>query len=325
MNWQTLDLLFIAAVPIAVAIVWALLRTQRSYRRVLRDLLILRSSIAVGDQNSKFLSKVQFESSVIRGLACSLQAAFDQYEQRLDEQKAADEARRELVSNISHDLRSPLTAIHGFIETSRIQIENGSSGKVSEYLDIALKNSKSLIRLVDDMFQLSKLEAYVLVPRIQLFSLAELIDAVCSRYRPLCEKKNLRLDLTIEDSSCCAYGDEGLIERVLVNLIDNAIRHTPAGGSIQMEALSDEAYVTVSVRDTGVGIPKSDLPYVCERFYRVGKDRSRSSGGSGLGLAIAKRIMDAHDARFTIESEIGKGTSVKFTLSSEFKQSQARQ
>ena len=228
--------------------------------------------------------------------------------------KESNSLRRELVANISHDLKSPLTCIRGYLETLLLKDGALPSGDRKEYIEVTLRNTRSLIQLVDDLFELSKLDTKANTVRIEPLNMPELVDTVLSKYRPRALDTGIQLELVCTASIPFVAGDMVLLDRALSNLIDNALVYTPPGGKVEALVTHTGNRVLVSVSDTGIGIPEKDLPLICNRFYRVDKDRSRDSGGTGLGLAITKRILEIHNSCLAIKSKIGTGTSFTFDL-----------
>jgi signal transduction histidine kinase len=232
----------------------------------------------------------------------------------MEELREADRMRRELVANVSHDLRSPLASIQGYLET--IQIKNGDLDveERQRYVETALKNAQRLNSLVSTLFELSKLETKQIEPDREPFPIAELVQDVVVQHQPQAQQHGVDLSAELPDRRVRVVADIGLVERVLSNLIENALHYTPEGGSVQVILDHAGSDVRLRVEDTGPGIPEDDLPHVFERFYRVEKSRDRDRGGAGLGLAIASTIVDLHDRRLQVESTVGEGTTFFFTL-----------
>jgi signal transduction histidine kinase len=247
-------------------------------------------------------------------LANSFDQMADTIVTNMAELRQTDNLRRELIANVSHDLRSPLASIQGYLETILMKDETLKPDERRHYLKTIFDNSVSLTKLVDELFELSKLDAKQIKPKRERFSIAELVQDVVMKFRPEAEKLDVRLEATLPQDLPMVNADIGMIERALSNLIDNAIRYTPAEGQVHVDLKNNTHSIKVTVADTGCGIPKEELPNVFERFYRVEKSRSRLSGGTGLGLAIAKRILDLHDSTISIDSEINKGTRLVFEL-----------
>lgn len=234
--------------------------------------------------------------------------------QNMDDLKKTDKLRRELVANISHDLRSPLSSIQGYLET--IQIKGQSIGKdeYQKYFDIVLKNTQKLNRLISDLFELSKLDAEDVKPELEYVSMAELVQDLVIQFKPIAEEKHVKLEASFpNEPTSLVYADLGLMERALSNLIDNAIKHTESGGSVSIASAKDGKDVMVEIKDSGKGIPEKDIPHIFDRFYQV--DKSRSPGaGAGLGLSIAQKILQLHGAKVSIESMLNKGTTFRIFI-----------
>lgn len=235
-------------------------------------------------------------------------------ELNMQELKKNDTLRRELIANISHDLRSPLASIQGYIETILMKDDNIDSLQRKNFLETILTSVTNLNTLVGELFELSKLDAMQSKPNPEPFSVAELLQDIVLKFQPLAEQKSINIITKIPTNTPFVLGDISMIDRVLSNLIDNAIRYTGNNGKISIDLRDKEDMVEIVVADTGEGIPEEDLPYVFDRFYRVEKSRTKNSGGSGLGLAIVKKILDAHDTPIRVASKTDIGTSFSFTL-----------
>ncbi|MFP5344983.1 MAG: ATP-binding protein [Gammaproteobacteria bacterium] len=247
-----------------------------------------------------------------------LGASFNQMAARIKRQmdalKETDTLRRELVANVSHDLRTPLASLQGYLETLLLKEGELSAEEQRHYLEIACKHSEKLGRLVEELFELAKLDSNAAPVRMEPFALDDLAQDVAQKFQLAARDKGVALEVICPQRLPLVQADIGLMERVLANLIENALRYTPAGGRVTLSLNHGEAGVTVQVQDTGCGIPQEDLPHVFERFYRVEKTRQEHTGGAGLGLAIAKRILDLHGAGISVESSLNAGTTFTFKL-----------
>jgi two-component system phosphate regulon sensor histidine kinase PhoR len=238
--------------------------------------------------------------------------------------KHLERVRRDFVANVSHEIRTPLTAVRGYAETLR----NGAIDdpeRALTFLDVIERHSERLTRLTDDLLTLSDLELGRASMRHGKTNLAPVVDTAMYVVRGKAEKRGVRLVRDLPANLPPLIADQDRLVQVLVNLIDNAVKYTEAGGSVTVIAstgppprvnghASDRDGVELRVTDTGIGIPSQDLPRLTERFYRVDKARSRDLGGTGLGLAIVKHIVQAHDGALKIESELGRGTTVRVWL-----------
>ena len=222
--------------------------------------------------------------------------------------------RRDLVANVSHDLRTPLASLRGYLETLIIKGDSLSAEEQRTYLSIAAQQTERLARLVAELFELAKLEAKDVAVQAEAFPVAELIQDVVQNFELDAQRRHLDIRAEVGADLPFVLADIGLVERVLQNLIDNALRHTPAGGSVTVTTRAREGDVLITVADTGSGISKDHLPHVFERLYRADKSRDSRSGGAGLGLAIAWQIVELHGGRITVESEPGRGAAFSFSL-----------
>ena len=238
----------------------------------------------------------------------------DNLEATMEELRQADRMRRELVANVSHDLRSPIASIQGYLETVSMKDGELDPEERQRYVTTALKNTKRLNTLVSELFELSKLETKQIDPTIESFPIAELVQDVVMQYDPQAEEQAIDLEAELPERHVRVEADIGLVERALSNLIDNAIHYTPEDGAVRVRLNNERDEVRVEVEDTGPGIPEDDLPHIFERFYRVDKSRDRDKGGAGLGLAIAKTILELHGRTLEVESTVGDGTTFRFRL-----------
>jgi len=245
--------------------------------------------------------------SAFNEMASTIQANVDVLQSRED-------LRREFIANISHDLKSPLTSIQGYLETTMMKNETLSAGKRLEYLQIAFEETKLLDNLITQLLHLSKLDAEQVRPHPEPFFACELVHDVLIHLRSVAQHLDVTLDSPLSYDLPMVYADIGMIERVLTNLIDNALHHSPAGTRVEVNGTRLNHKVRLFVKDTGYGIPPEDLAHVTERFYKGKNGLVRSSDGTGLGLAITKRILELHGSDLTITSTVGVGTTVSFDL-----------
>jgi len=246
-----------------------------------------------------------------------LQQRFDhmagQIRRQLETLSAMDRQRRELVASVSHDLRTPLTTLHGYLETLQIKGDRLSPEERAQYLGIALRNSEELAQLVAQLFELARLDAPDTQPHTEPFALAELVQDTLLKYQLSAKEKAIDLQIDAAPDLPFVQADIGLIQRALDNLLDNALRHTPAGGRIAVRLRETDGRVGIHISDTGCGIPEPDLPRVFQRYYRH-DSAPPDAGHAGLGLAIAKRIVELHGAAISASSTLGLGTTFSFTL-----------
>jgi signal transduction histidine kinase len=247
-----------------------------------------------------------------------LERTFHEMAGRIAEQmnklKQTDTLRRELVANVSHDLRTPLASLQGYLETLLLKEGQLSPEEQRNYLEVAAKHSERLGILVAELFELAKLDSREVQIHVEPFSLGELVQDVIQKFRLTAEKKGVKLHADFIRDLPFVIADIGLIERVLENLIENALRYTPEHGTVTVALAPSEEKITVRVTDTGGGIAPEDLPYIFDRFYRGAKNEKGSSGSAGLGLAITKRILELHGSSIQAESKVGAGTTFTFDL-----------
>jgi signal transduction histidine kinase len=239
----------------------------------------------------------------------------DRINEQVEELKQNDAKRRELIANVSHDLRTPLTSLHGYIETLLMKEGSLSDEERKQYLKTAANHSQQLKRLINDLFELAKLDSVDTLMTVEPFSLAELAQDIVHSFELPAKQKGVTLSAELDKNVPFAFGDIGMIQRVLDNLIDNALRYTGNGGRISVTLSGEDGHVTVKISDTGCGIPKEDVPHIFDRFYRASKSREDGSFHSGLGLAITKRILALHGSDIQAESEPQVGTTFTFQLS----------
>jgi len=224
-----------------------------------------------------------------------------------------ERVRRDFVANVSHEFRTPLTAIQGFSETLLGGAMNDPQNR-DRFLGIILEHARRLARLTDDLLMLSKMDADRLELELRRLPVEQLVAGCVETAQPRAVEKDLRLSVNLGQKLPDIAGDRRRLTEVLQNLLDNAIQYTPAGGQIMVSAERHDGDVVFTVSDTGIGIPQADQPRIFERFYRVDVARSREVGGTGLGLSIAKHLMEAHGGRLWVESEVGQGSQFHFSV-----------
>jgi two-component system phosphate regulon sensor histidine kinase PhoR len=219
--------------------------------------------------------------------------------------------RQELVGNISHDLRTPLAGIKIMVETLREGAIDDKNA-VIDFLTRIENEVDRLTQMVSELTELSRIEAGSTELNKENLNLNELINEAVIQLRPLADKQRITLNPVLSDTLPSAKVDRDRLSQTITNLIHNAIKFNRSGGSVTITTSSDDKTITVKVIDTGIGIPKANLPHVFERFYKA--DKSRTNSGSGLGLAIAKHTIEAHGGTITAQSEEGNGSTFSFTI-----------
>jgi two-component system phosphate regulon sensor histidine kinase PhoR len=234
----------------------------------------------------------------------------------ITELRKLERVRRDFVANVSHEFKTPLTAIQGFSETLLGGAMDDPQNR-ERFLGIILEHSRRLARLTDDLLKLSSMDADRLELEIRRVSVNELIESCLETSQHRAAEKEVEVELAqparVAELPDIA-GDRRRLAEILQNLLDNATQYTLAGGRITVSAEARDTDVVFTVSDTGIGIPKSDQSRIFERFYRVDAARSREAGGTGLGLAIAKHLVEVHSGRIWVESEIGHGSKFHFSV-----------
>jgi two-component system OmpR family sensor kinase len=205
--------------------------------------------------------------------------------------------------------------MRGYLETLQIKREELSAEEKQQYLQTALSHSQRLALMVEELFELARLDSCESVVFSEPFSMCELVQDVTQKFELRAREKSIRLESRLNPAAPLVYGDIAMMQRVLENLLENGLRHTPAGGSISIGVDIESGSVLVQVADTGCGIPEADVPRIFERFYQQDKHRS-DSNSAGLGLAIVKRILELHNSVIQVNSKLEKGTTFSFSLSS---------
>lgn len=221
--------------------------------------------------------------------------------------------RREFVANVSHELKTPLTTVKSYVETLLDGAADDEEVR-ARFLKVVESETDRMARLVKDLLHLSQLDQGNAHWDVQAFEIPLLVEECIAKLTVQIERKDLRIRRTFASNAKPGLFDRDKLQQVVLNLLANAVEFTPSGGEIAVDIRNEGAMVRVAVRDSGIGIPKEDLPRIFERFYRVDKARSRMLGGTGLGLAIARQIVEMLGGAISIESDLGKGTEVVFTV-----------
>ena len=243
-------------------------------------------------------------------------AAFALLKQKeIDELRKLEAFRKEFIADVSHELKTPIFAAQGFVHTLLDGAVNDKNVR-GKFLKKAAKSLDGLDSLVQDLLTLSQIETGDIKMKFDRVDLFKLSEEVIDQFEEKAEQKKIALKLLPEKrSKIWVYIDEKRIEQVITNLVSNALNYTSEGGSVSVSFEVGKKNVTTFVTDTGEGIPHQHLHRIFERFYRVDKSRSREKGGTGLGLAIVKHILEGHNSKAEVESEVGKGSTLSFKLS----------
>ena len=261
--------------------------------------------LAQGDYSAHFATD---SFSEINDLASTLDDATEKLSK-------VDELRKDLVANVSHDIKTPLTMIKAYAEMIK-DISGDDPIKRNEHLDVIIQESDYLDKLVSDMSQLSKLQAGAMEINRDNFDLKECTDNVVLLLSKIIKEKNVNLVLDLD--ACIVYADEIKISQVIYNYLSNALKYSPDNSKIIVRLRDYEDKVRLEVRDHGSGISEEALPYIWDRYYKVDKNFNRKIGSTGLGLAIAKAILEAHHARYGVESKLNEGSCFWFELSKDY-------
>jgi len=233
-------------------------------------------------------------------------------QQNIIQLKSVEELRKELIANVSHDLRSPIASIQGFAETILLKEKNISEEERKKYLEIILQNSENLSKLVNDLFELSKLESNPKMIQQEPVQVAELVQDVADKFQIIAREKNISINTIYSKSLPLVYADIQMTDRVFQNILDNAIKYCSAGDVVTIELELLKNAVLVKITDTGKGIAEDELPYIFTRYYKGKKTAGTNS--TGLGLAIVKKILDLHKSTINVYSKINQGTRFEFNL-----------
>ncbi|MBM4330267.1 MAG: response regulator [Deltaproteobacteria bacterium] len=240
-----------------------------------------------------------------------------QLEKSIKELRKIDEIKSEFVSVASHELRTPLAAIKNAVQL----ILKGKTGTINEtqvkFLSMAERNINRLMNILNDLLDISRIESGKMMMKFEEMDLRGLIDFIFSSFKPQADGKSIKLAMEISQEVPDVYGDRGKVEQILTNLVGNAIKFTPEGGEIVISVKpydGDGNRVAISVKDSGPGIPSDQLDKIFEKFHQVEGSLQRSVGGTGLGLAITKGLVEAHQGKIFVESQVGQGSAFTFTL-----------
>ena len=244
--------------------------------------------------------------------ACSTMS--DTIQSQFEGLKENDRLRRELITNVSHDLRTPLASMQGYIETLLIKNDKLDESARLGYLKTARKHAVRLGSLIQDLFERATLESSRQTTDFETCPITELIQDVMQEFELEARENDVELHLELPATPVAVYADIGLIQRVLENLVSNALKFTPAGGTITIATQHSSDRIDVSVEDTGQGIREEDIPRIFDRFFRAEQGEEANATSTGLGLAIAKRILELHGSQISVTSRLSEGTRFQFDL-----------
>jgi len=298
---QSFVLTLIAAIVVSMLILWLLMKS-------LRDIIHTVRKFSEGDMNARISIRSKGELSELSKMVNTMA---DTILRNMDELKEVDKLRRDLIANISHDIRTPISIIHGYIETLIMKDGTLEAQKKQEYLQTVIKSTERLKRLMTDLFDLSKLESRQIKPQMEPIFMLDLVQDIAHKYSLLAQERNIDLEMDLPSRMPVVLADIALIDRVMQNLIDNALNYTPEKGKVKIKMAEAGKHVNISVENTGPGIAQDDLPKIFDRYYKV---ENNSPRGTGLGLAIVKNILEIHSSDIDVKSEEHGSTIFSFSL-----------
>jgi signal transduction histidine kinase len=294
-----ITLLYFAVISLAFASIVGVLITRQ-----IHSLHVAANRLAGGDLHTRVAVEGTDE---VADLARTFNRMSGELNVSFEQQRDLERGRRDLIVAVSHDLRTPLASIRAMIEA----INDGvitDTGSVQRYMTLIQHETEHLGQLIEDLFELARIEGGNLELRLSSVPLPELVTETVEGMRIQAREKGVELRASCAEDVPALALDGPRMQRVLVNLIQNAVRHTPVGGHVDVRVGRSNGHVELAVADTGEGIAPQDLDHVFEQFYRGEKSRNRGSGGAGLGLAIARGIVEAHRGTIRVESEPGRGS-----------------
>jgi signal transduction histidine kinase len=303
--------LLVAGLGLALAVIAISLFLTRRLTKPLVSLTRAAEEMTAGNFSQR-VEELDSEDEIAQ-LAATFNAMADKIESDVTELKEQDQVRKDLLANIAHDLLTPLTAIQGYSEAIADDIISERQQR-QETAALIAREVQRLRRMVREMQQMTSLEAGRTKLEIAPLSFHDLVEETLAVIAPECENGGIKLASEVPPFAPLVLADSDRVTQVLLNLLDNARRHTPPGGKITVGARIEREWLVAQIRDSGVGIEAKDLPRIFDRFYRADRSRNARSGGSGLGLAIVKAIVQAHGGNIWAESAPGKGTAVYFSL-----------
>lgn len=275
----------------------------------LRELVFAAKRFEQGDLKYRIQNA---EKSNLAGVTITFNEMADTILNDMEKIKSLERLRQELIANISHDLRTPLAIIQGYIETLQMKNTELTTEQRSDYLRTINRSGEKLSKLIAQLFEYSKLEANQIEPHKEPFLISELANDVHRNYQVLAEQKNITLKLEMQKGTPLVFADISLVERAVQNLMDNALKFTPEHGEVIVSIVPDENNVEITIKDSGPGIQLENQALIFERYRQTKTGQQKE--GAGLGLAIAKKIMELHNASINVLSKPNEGTAFSFSL-----------
>jgi len=296
----------------AMIIVFSLAKIYINYKNmcIIRRIIEQVDRVNCENLNTRILVR---EDGLMGELACKFNKIIEKLQNICENQIIAEESRRKLMSDISHDIRTPLTSIIGYVDALKDEVAADEQER-SEYIEIISKKSKRLKQLIDEIFSMAKLDSDDVAMDFQVHDIAEIIRESIIEFLPELNKIGIKLMVEIPDERCLIYCDRLSIDRILNNIIKNAVQYGGKEGIIGIELMSLEKDYQINIWDKGPGIEEEHIPFIFERLYIKDKARKKSAGSSGLGLAIVKKLLEKHGGRIWVESKPYKKTVFSFTI-----------
>lgn len=294
---------FILATVIAIALeLIIILWVTRRMTKPIREVEYLTKNLAKGNYQGKIEKTTNDEIGTL----------IDSYNNLADELAKLDKVRSDFIAAVSHELRTPMTTIRGFVDGMLDGVI--PPARQEHYLTIIKEEIVRMSALVNDLLDMTRLQSGVVQLDIQSYDIVQIVHGVVSKLEPIITEKDINIVYHISCEKCIVAADRASIERVLINLVQNAVKFTQTGGKIVLTVKTNDTNALVSVADNGIGIAEDELPYIFERFYKADKSRGLDKKGTGLGLAITKSIIEAHGQTIKVASKLGEGTKFSFTL-----------
>lgn len=295
-----------------ITVIFAIIIGLISIKYLTRNFRVIEDGVA-RFRKGEYANHIELKSQgEFTHLADCLNEMAKTISENIDQLKSIEKLRKELVANVSHDLRTPIAITHGYIETLLMKNNTMEAEDRERFLKIVLNSTENLEKLVADLFELSKLESEKAELNLEDISLCEFAHDISNRYKILAEKKGVDFEVNASEMGSVKV-DIALMERVIQNLVDNAIKFTPKGGTVSVDIIKNKNAFQVSISDTGIGIGEQSLPFVFDRYKKLDSDNKHDTG-AGLGLAIVKRILELHGIDIIVESSKDKGTKFYFEI-----------
>jgi signal transduction histidine kinase len=290
----------------------------RPLRQLSRSIHVVRDQ-GFSKESGRFASRELGEwdadsNNEFHVLGSGFKALLDRLERQYQQVITIDELRKELLTHVSHDLRTPLASLLGYLETWTLNRGRVPESESDKYIAVATRNAKKIANLVEQLFELAYLDSGNVQVNRETFSVVELIQDVLQKFQIEAEQKKISLSVEPKDTSILVKGDIEKLERVFTNLVENAMRHTGKDGAITVRLSHTGRFVAIDVEDTGIGIPQEDLKHIFDAHYKAGNSVRGNSAHGGIGLAITKKIINLHQSEIFVKSQVNRGTTFSFML-----------